>query len=89
MQTSHGAGSSPAQFTMVLQLIMHLFNRIGRSLRIWNRENTDQRELRFGPDGGGESESLESIVDSAQVMLRTYLMSTSSLVSSFTNFKLA
>jgi hypothetical protein len=70
-QTLHGAGSTPAQFTMVLQLIRHLLNRIGRSLRMGNRENTDQHELTFGPDGGGESGSLESLVDSAQVMLRT------------------
>ncbi|KAJ5422944.1 hypothetical protein N7445_011052 [Penicillium cf. griseofulvum] len=69
-QTLHGAGSSSAQFIMVLQLIMHLLNRIGRSLRMGNRENTNQHELRFGP-GGGEGGTLESIVSSAQVMLRT------------------
>ncbi|KAJ5688504.1 hypothetical protein N7462_002896 [Penicillium macrosclerotiorum] len=70
-QTLHGAGSSSAQFIMVLQLVMHLLNRIGRSLRIGNRENVDQHELMFGPDGGGERGSSDSIVDSAQVMLKT------------------
>ncbi|KAF9892645.1 hypothetical protein FE257_001047 [Aspergillus nanangensis] len=70
-QTLHGAGSSSAQFIMVLQLIMHLLNRIGRSLRMGNRDSTDQHELMFGSDGGGDSGSLDSIVDSAQVMLRT------------------
>ena len=70
-QALHGVGSSSAQFIMVLQLIMHLLNRIGRSLRMGNRKNTNQHELTFGPEGGGESGSLQSIVDSAQVMLRT------------------
>jgi hypothetical protein len=70
-QTLHGAGSSSAQFIMVLQLIMHLLNRIGRCLRMGNRENTDQHELTFGSDGHGESGSFESIVDSAQAMLKT------------------
>ncbi|KAG2027557.1 hypothetical protein GB937_001307 [Aspergillus fischeri] len=50
---------------------MHLLNRIGRSLRMGNRENTDQHGLTFGPGGSGESRPLESIVDSAQLMLRT------------------
>jgi hypothetical protein len=36
-----------------------------------NRENTDQHELTFGSDGHGESGSFESIVDSAQAMLKT------------------
>ncbi|OCK73569.1 hypothetical protein K432DRAFT_430522 [Lepidopterella palustris CBS 459.81] len=70
-QTLHGAGSSSAQFIMVLQLIMHLLNRIGRSLRMGNRRNTDQHMLTFEPEGGEESGSLQGIVDSAQVMLRT------------------
>jgi hypothetical protein len=70
-QTLHGAGSSSAQFIMVLQLIMHLLNRIGRSLRMGNRENTNPHDLRFGPGGGGEGDNLESIVGSAQVMLKT------------------
>lgn len=67
-QTLHGAGSSSAQLIMVLQLIMHLLNRIGHSLRMGNRENSDQDDLTFGPDSGGESGSLQSMVDSAQVI---------------------
>lgn len=69
--TLHGAGSSSAQFIMVLQLIMHLLNRIGRSLRMGNQKNTHQHELMFGPEGSEESGGLQGIVDSAQVMLRT------------------
>ncbi|KAF2763045.1 hypothetical protein EJ05DRAFT_495886 [Pseudovirgaria hyperparasitica] len=65
-QTLHGAGSCSAQFIMVLQLIMHLLNRIGRSLRTGSRRNSDQHEL-----GGGEVGSLQGVVDSAQVMLRS------------------
>lgn len=70
-QTLHGAGSSSAQFIMVLQLIMHLLNRIGRSLQMGNRNNADLHELTFEHEDGGESSSLQGIVDSAQVMLRT------------------
>jgi hypothetical protein len=70
-QSLHGAGSSSAQFIMVLQLIMHLVNRIGRSLRIGNRRTTDQSILTPLTEGGEESGSLQGIVDSAQVMLRT------------------
>lgn len=70
-QSLHGAGSSSAQFIMVLQLIMHLVNRIGRSLRIGNRRITDQSILTPLTEGGEESGSLQGIVDSAQVMLRT------------------
>lgn len=70
-QPLHGVGSSSAQFIMVLQLIMHLLNRIGRSLRMGNQKNTDRHELTFGSEGSGESGSLQSIVNSAQVMLRT------------------
>lgn len=70
-QALHAAGSSSAQFIMVLQLIIHLLNRIDRSLRMGNRKNTDQHDLTFGPEGGEESGSSQSIIDSAQVMLRT------------------
>lgn len=70
-QTLHGAGSSAARFIMVLQLIMHLFNRIGRSLRIGNQKTTDQHELMLRSDRSGESGSLQRIVDSAHVMLST------------------
>jgi hypothetical protein len=70
----HGAGSSSAQFIMVLQLIMHLVNRIGRSLRIGNRRISDQSVQTLQTpltEGGEESSSLQGIVDSAQVVLRT------------------
>ncbi|KAH9865986.1 hypothetical protein J1614_008550, partial [Plenodomus biglobosus] len=70
-QTFHGAESSSAQFIMVLQLIMHLLNRIGRSLRIENRKKNDQQDLTLRPEGSEEGGSLQSIVDSAQVLLRT------------------
>ncbi|KAL5325445.1 hypothetical protein ACEPPN_006570 [Leptodophora sp. 'Broadleaf-Isolate-01'] len=70
-QALHAAGSSSAQFIMVLQLIMHLLNRIDRSLRMESRKNTDQHDLTFGPEGDGESGSSQSIIDSAQVMLST------------------
>jgi hypothetical protein len=70
-QSLHGAGSSSAQFIMVLQLIMHLVNRIGRSLRIGNRRVIDKSILTSPTDGGEESGSLQGIVDSAQIMLRT------------------
>ncbi|KAJ5290757.1 hypothetical protein N7478_000008 [Penicillium angulare] len=69
-QTLHGAGSSSAQFIMVLQLMIHLLNRIGRSLRMGNRENIDHHELIFAPDGGGERGCSDSIVDCAQGMLK-------------------
>ncbi|KAH8810689.1 hypothetical protein F5884DRAFT_258678 [Xylogone sp. PMI_703] len=72
LQALHGVGSSSAQFIMVLQLLMHLLNRMGRSLRMGSRKNsTDQHELTFGLKDGGESDSSQGIVDSAQVMLRT------------------
>jgi hypothetical protein len=70
-QSLHGAGSSSAQFIMVLQLIMHLVNRIGRSLRIGSRRSTDQSMLTSHAEGGEEIGSLQGIIDSAQVMLRT------------------
>ncbi|KAH8711973.1 hypothetical protein GQ44DRAFT_714027 [Phaeosphaeriaceae sp. PMI808] len=70
-QTLHGAGSSSAQFIMVLQLIIHLINRIGRSLRMGNRRSTDQHMPAFESEGSEESGSLQGVVDSAQVMLRT------------------
>jgi hypothetical protein len=70
----HGAGSSSAQFIMVLQLIMHLVNRIGRSLRIGNGRISDQSVQTLQTpltEGGEESSSLQGIVDSAQAVLRT------------------
>lgn len=70
-QTLHGAGSSSAQFIMVLQLIMHLLNRIGRSLRIGTRNRVDQHEPMTQAQGGTESGRSQGIVDSAQVMLET------------------
>lgn len=69
-QALHGLGSSAAQFIMVLQLIMHLLNRLGRSLRMRNQGDTEQQALVARPEGDGEGSSLQSIVDSAQVMLR-------------------
>ncbi|KAI1296125.1 hypothetical protein F5Y03DRAFT_398955 [Xylaria venustula] len=69
-QFLHSAGSSHAQFTMVLQLILHLLNRIGRSLRIGDPKTTDQQELVFGSERSEESGGLEGIVDSAQAVLR-------------------
>ncbi|CAH0051606.1 unnamed protein product [Clonostachys solani] len=70
-QSLHGAGSSSAQFTMVLQLMMHLLNRLGRGLRIGNRRDTDQGELMVEPGGDEEGGSLRGIVGSAQAMLKT------------------
>ncbi len=66
----HDAGSSPAQFIMVLQLIMHLLNRLGRSLRIGSSKGSDQDMLAVVLDGAGENGCLEGILDSAQGMLR-------------------
>lgn len=54
----HGDGSSSAQFIMVLQLIMYVVNRIGRSLRSGNRSNTGQSMLTSQAKGGEESGSL-------------------------------
>ncbi|KAL3420306.1 hypothetical protein PVAG01_08805 [Phlyctema vagabunda] len=70
-QALHAAGSSSAQSIMVLQLIMHLLNRISRSLRMRNQKNTDPHDLTFGIESGAEDRSSQSIIDSAQVMLRT------------------
>ncbi|KAI9685150.1 MAG: hypothetical protein M1822_004737 [Bathelium mastoideum] len=70
-QTLHGPESSSAQFIMVLQLIVHLINRIGRSLRMRNGKSSEQHELTFGSEGREESGSSQSIVDSAQAMLRS------------------
>ncbi|KAI0176908.1 hypothetical protein BJ166DRAFT_10496 [Pestalotiopsis sp. NC0098] len=70
-QTLHAAGSSSAQSVMILQLIMHLLNRISRSLRIRNQKNTETHDLMFGIESGAEDRSSQSIIDSAQVMLRT------------------
>ncbi|KAH7086128.1 hypothetical protein FB567DRAFT_63113 [Paraphoma chrysanthemicola] len=70
-QSLHGAGSSSAQFIMVLQLIMHLVNRIGRSLGIGSRRSIDQSMLTSQADGGEEIGSLQGIINSAQIMLRT------------------
>jgi hypothetical protein len=70
----HGAGSSSAQFIMVLQLIMHLVNRLGRSLRIGNGRISDQSVQTLQTpltEDGEESSSLQGIVDSAQAVLRT------------------
>lgn len=70
----HGDGSSSAQFIMVLQLIMHLLNRIGRSLRLGSRSKIDQHDFAFRQDtisSGDESGCLKGIVDSAHFMLGT------------------
>ena len=67
-QTLHGVGSSSAQFIMVLQLIMHLLNRVGRSLGQGNRKALDQAELTLEAKEGSER---QGIVDSAQAILRT------------------
>ncbi|USP82129.1 hypothetical protein yc1106_09403 [Curvularia clavata] len=64
----HGAGSSSARFVMVPQLIMHLVNRIGRSLRIGNRRIKEQSVQTLQTpltEGGEESSGLQGIVDSA------------------------
>lgn len=69
-QTLHGDGSSSAQFIMVLQLVMHLLNRIGRSLRMRSRRDSDSM-LTFEHQEGEEHSSLTGIVESAHLMLRT------------------
>jgi uncharacterized membrane protein YgcG len=58
-------GASSAQFVMVLQLVMHLINRVGRSLRMGSRggaaagssssSSSHHELLTFGLEGGEES----------------------------------
>lgn len=69
-QTLHDIGSSPAQFIMVLQLIMHLLNRLGRSLRMGSLKGSEQDMAVVALDDSGESDTAESLLDSAQVMLK-------------------
>ncbi len=84
-QALHGDGASSAQFVMVLQLVMHLINRVGRSLRMGSRNAAGSgadgqvtgiallhpHELTFGLEGGEESGGSQCVVDLAQDMLRT------------------
>jgi len=83
-QALHGDGASSAQFVMVLQLIVHLINRLGRSLRMDSRNTAasgadDQvtgialfhpHEPIPGLEGGEEAGDSPGIVDLAQDMLR-------------------
>lgn len=74
------SSSASAQFSMVLQLILHLLNRISRSLRMGEKRrrstSTDPYayDLTFGMESRGledRNSSSRSIIDSAQLMLRT------------------
>lgn len=69
-QALHGAGATSAQFIMILQLIIHLVNRIGRSLRMAHRKHSDSSVSTFGLEDGGENGGSQSIVDSAQGLLK-------------------
>ena len=74
--------ASSAQFVMVLQLVMHMINRIDRGLRLRNQNSVnigahDQtngminpHELTFGFGGEKGNRGLQGIVDAAQDMLR-------------------
>lgn len=76
-QALHGDEASSAQFVMVLQLVMHMINRVGRSLRMGSRNaagsvtGTHSHELTLGLEGGEESGGSQCVVDLAQDMLRT------------------
>jgi hypothetical protein len=84
-QALHGDGASSAQFVMVLQLVMHLINRVGRSLRMRIRNAAGSgadgqvasiaflrpHELTLGIEGGEESGGSQCVVDLAQHVLRT------------------
>jgi hypothetical protein len=76
-QALHGNGASSAQFVMVLQLVMHMINRIGRSLRIGSRDTihavtvVHPQDLTFGLDSTrDEAISSQSIMDVAQETIR-------------------
>jgi hypothetical protein len=76
-QALHGNSASSAQFVMVLQLVMHMVNRIGRSLRIGNRDTTravtitHPQNSAFGLDSArDENTDSQSIVDMAQEIIR-------------------
>lgn len=78
---SSSSSSASAQFSMVLQLILHLLNRISRSLRMGERRRSTSTstdpyayDLTFGMESRGvedRNSSSQSIIDSAQLMLRT------------------
>lgn len=83
-QALHGDGASSAQFVMVLQLVMHLINRVGRSLRMGNRKATGSGAdgqvtgiplhpwvLTFRVEGEEESGGSQCVVDLAQNKLLT------------------
>ncbi|KAF2122759.1 hypothetical protein BDV96DRAFT_681399 [Lophiotrema nucula] len=84
-QALHGDGASSAQFVMVLQLVIHLINRVCRTLRIGSRSAAgsgadDQAtgiallhpyELTFGLEGRDESGGSQCVINLAQDMLRT------------------
>ena len=83
-QALHGDGASSAQFVMVLQLVMHLINRVGRSLRMGGRKAAGSEadaqvtgmalypwELTFRLEGGDESDGSQCVVDLAQDKLRS------------------
>ncbi|KAI9759119.1 MAG: hypothetical protein M4579_002566 [Chaenotheca gracillima] len=80
----HGDGASSAQFVMVLQLIMHLINRLDRSLRTESQNAAGSgpdaqatglalfhhHELTPGLEGGEESGGSPCVVDLAQDVLK-------------------
>ncbi|KAJ5474727.1 hypothetical protein N7475_004293 [Penicillium sp. IBT 31633x] len=83
-QALHGDGASSAQFVMVLQLVMHLINRVGRSLQIgsWNDACSgtgdqvtsitlvEPHQLIRGLENGQDSGGSLCVVDLAQDMIR-------------------
>jgi hypothetical protein len=79
-QALHGDGASSAQFVMILQLIMHLTNRLGRNLRMESGNAAvgqatgialfPPHELTPELEGGKEGGDSPGIVDLAQDMLR-------------------
>jgi len=75
-QALHGNGASSAQFVMVLQLVMHMINRVGRSLRIGSRDAgrsiavIHPHDLTSGLEGREEGGGSQSVVDLAREMLR-------------------
>ncbi|KAF2647848.1 hypothetical protein K491DRAFT_277231 [Lophiostoma macrostomum CBS 122681] len=81
-QALHGDGASSAQFVMVLQLVVHLLNRVNRSLRIGNRsEEADgydngrafflSQRISSGLDDNKDGDTSPSVVDFAGGLLRS------------------
>lgn len=83
-QTLHGDGASPAQFVMILRLVLYLTNRLDRSLQIGSEKAVYQivdgqatgialfppQGLTPEIEGGEEGGGFPSVVDLAQDMVR-------------------